>query len=182
MIDYKLVKPGDRLRVIGQGAPGFASIGELITVVSCNGFNRCDTVNDRGEPAYFALSCGAARLEPAEDTRDFQSRAIQWAHVCFEHMVVDDTHMRAVRFLEEALELAQALGCGHASARAVVDYVYGRPAGDPAQEIGGTMVTLAVLASVVELDLEKCADDELRRAYTLIEKIREKNKQKPRFK
>lgn len=67
MIDYATTKPGDKLRITGMGAPGFAKLGEIVTVTSCNGTNRCDVVNERGESAYFALTCGAQRLEPAPD-------------------------------------------------------------------------------------------------------------------
>jgi hypothetical protein len=65
MIDYKLLKIGDKLRIVGAGAPGFAKLGDTVTVESCNGTNRCDVVHDvSGEKVYFALTCGAARLEP----------------------------------------------------------------------------------------------------------------------
>jgi hypothetical protein len=63
MIDYKETRPGDKLIIVGMGAPGFAKLGEAVTVTSCNGVNRCDVVNERGESAYFALTCGAQRLE-----------------------------------------------------------------------------------------------------------------------
>lgn len=65
MIDYKTLKAGDKLRIVGAGAPGFAKLGDIVTVESCNGSNRCDVVHDvSGEKVYFALTCGAARLEP----------------------------------------------------------------------------------------------------------------------
>lgn len=66
MIDFSKTKPGDKLRIVGMGAPGFAKIGDIVTVTRCNGFNRCDVVNEAGESAYFALTCGAQRLEPIE--------------------------------------------------------------------------------------------------------------------
>lgn len=69
MIDYSEIKPGDKLRITGMGAPGFAKLGDVVTVASCNGTNRCDVVHDEtGDPAYFALTCGAQRLEPVEET------------------------------------------------------------------------------------------------------------------
>jgi hypothetical protein len=64
MIDYGKVKEGDKLRITGMGAPGFAKLGDVVTVKSCNGTNRCDVVNEAGDSAYFALTCGAQRLEP----------------------------------------------------------------------------------------------------------------------
>jgi hypothetical protein len=66
MIDYSKVKAGDKLKIVGAGAPGYAKLGDVVTVTNCNGRNRCDVVNEAGESAYFALTCGAARLEPAE--------------------------------------------------------------------------------------------------------------------
>lgn len=66
MIDYAKVKPGDKLRITGMGAPGFAKLGDVVTVKSV-GERRCDVVHDEtGEEAYFALTCGAQRLEPTD--------------------------------------------------------------------------------------------------------------------
>lgn len=75
MIDYSKVNPGDKLRITGMGAPGFAKLGDVVTVVRCTPANhgRCDVVHDRtGKEAFFALTCGAQRLEPVETdvTRD----------------------------------------------------------------------------------------------------------------
>ena len=67
MIDFKTTKPGDKLRIVGAGAPGFAKLGDVVTVIGCNGTDRCYVVNDAGEYARFALTCGAARLEPVTD-------------------------------------------------------------------------------------------------------------------
>lgn len=65
MIDYGNIRVGDKLRVTGMGAPGFAKLGDVVTVISTNGKNRCDVRHDEtGEEAYFALTCGAERLEP----------------------------------------------------------------------------------------------------------------------
>lgn len=66
MIDYGKIKPGDKLRIVGIGAPGFARLGDIVEVVSSNGFNQCDVRNADGEIAFFALTCGAARLEQIE--------------------------------------------------------------------------------------------------------------------
>lgn len=65
-IEFSKTKAGDKLRIIGAGAPGFAKLGDIVTVTSCDGVRRCDVVNEAGESAYFALTCGAARLEPVE--------------------------------------------------------------------------------------------------------------------
>jgi len=66
MIKFSETKVGDKLRITGMGAPGFAKLGETVTVKTCNGTNRVDVVHDTtGAEAYFALTCGAQRLEPA---------------------------------------------------------------------------------------------------------------------
>lgn len=67
MIKFSEVKEGDKLRITGQGAPGFAKLGDVVTVMYCNGRDRCDVVHDETkEAAYFALTCGAERLEVIE--------------------------------------------------------------------------------------------------------------------
>lgn len=68
MIDYANTKQGDKLRITGMGAPGFAKVGDTVTVVTCNGRDRCDVRHDEtGEEVYFALTCGAHRLEPVSE-------------------------------------------------------------------------------------------------------------------
>lgn len=69
MIDYAKTQAGDKLRITGMGAPGFARLGDIVTVKTCSAERggRCDVVHDvSGEEAYFALTCGAQRLEPVE--------------------------------------------------------------------------------------------------------------------
>jgi hypothetical protein len=63
MIDYSKVNVGDTLRIVGAGAPGFAKIGDEVEVTAVSA-NRVDVKRADGEAAYFALTCGAARLAP----------------------------------------------------------------------------------------------------------------------
>ena len=94
-----------------------------------------------------------------------------------------DKAQRIFRFLEEALELVQSLNCSKEDALKLVDYVYDRPIGEPLQEVGCTMVTLAMLCNYAGLNLQKGAFDELQRIHQpeVIEKILAKNATKPRF-
>ena len=66
MIDYSKVKAGDKLRITGMGARGFAKLGDIVTVVACtpDKHGRCSVVNEKGEECDFVLTCGAQRLEP----------------------------------------------------------------------------------------------------------------------
>ena len=73
MINYNEVTPGQKLRITGMGAPGFAKLGDIVTVTKCTPDNngRCDVVHDEtGKEAYFALTCGAQRLEPLDEAGD----------------------------------------------------------------------------------------------------------------
>lgn len=70
MIDFDKVNPGDKLTITGMGAPGFAKLGDVVTVKACTADNngRCDVVHDEtGEEAFFVLTCGAERLAMMDD-------------------------------------------------------------------------------------------------------------------
>ncbi|MBV2148082.1 hypothetical protein KRZ98_07250 [Sphingobium sp. AS12] len=109
----------------------------------------------------------------------YQKRVEEWLEACFPVEVRSDRTERTHRFLEEALELAQANGCSQDDAVALVDYVFGRPKGDPKQEVGGVMVTLASLCSASEIHMDKAGDAELARNWDRIEAIRAKQQSKP---
>ena len=113
--------------------------------------------------------------------RAFQNDARYWAEQCFPLEMVVDLEQRCDRFTEEAIELVQSLGYPAERAHDLVDYVYGRPVGDPHQETGGVMVTLAVLLSVANVDLHGAAWDELARIIKpeVMAKIRQKQLDKP---
>ncbi|BAQ50368.1 hypothetical protein [Methylobacterium aquaticum] len=76
-----------------------------------------------------------------------------------------DLAERIARFFEEGTELVQSLGLAYGDAQAVVDYVYSRPAGEPRQELGGTMTTLASLATLAGHDMMACGEEELARTW-----------------
>ncbi len=83
------------------------------------------------------------------------------------------------RFLEEALELAQSFGCSNKDAHELVDYVFSRDVGQPEQEVGGVMVTLAALCSNAEIDMNGAGNQELERNWSRIDAIRSKQASKP---
>ncbi|WP_063898673.1 hypothetical protein [Burkholderia ubonensis] len=110
----------------------------------------------------------------------FQSRVQPWLLECFGAEIAADRAERNHRFLKEALELVQACGCTASDAHQLVDYTFGRPLGEPTQEIGGVMVTLAALSLANGLDMYAAAEAELARVWTKIEQIRAKQAAKPR--
>jgi NTP pyrophosphatase (non-canonical NTP hydrolase) len=113
------------------------------------------------------------------NTDDFQNRVNDWVVKAFGYTTSVDKAERNHRFLEEALELVQALGCTAEEAHKLVDYTFGREVGEPTQEMGGVMLTLSALATANNLDMGSCSEEELKRAYTYIKKIRAKQAAKP---
>jgi hypothetical protein len=114
---------------------------------------------------------------------DFQSRAAAWVQTCFGSKLASDRRERNHRFLEEALELVQSLKCTREEAHQLVDYVFGKPLGDPHQETGGVMVTLAALSSAADVNMGLAGEDELARINSpeIIERVRRKQAAKPQF-
>lgn len=110
----------------------------------------------------------------------FQSRVQPWMLACFGEMISGDREERNHRFLEEALELVQSTGCTESEAHQLVDYVYGRAIGEPNQEVGGVMVTLAALCLANALDMHEAGETELARIWTKVEQIRAKQAAKPK--
>lgn len=117
-------------------------------------------------------------LSPNVPLSELQASVYEWAAACFGLQVVHNKPERNFRFLEEALELVQSLGCSKEDALRLVDYVYERPAGDPPQEVGGVTTTLSALCAANDLDLARCASDELNLIWQKIDTIRAKQKAK----
>jgi len=127
--------------------------------------------NTRADPIVEADGMGEAVT--------FQDRVKPWMLACFGAEILADCQERNHRFLEEALELVQACGATESEAHQLVDYVYGREIGDPAQEVGGVMVTLAALCLSHDLDMHEAGETELERIWTKVEQIRAKQAAKP---
>ncbi|WP_244133437.1 hypothetical protein [Burkholderia gladioli] len=119
---------------------------------------------------------------PAEAREQFQARVQPWMMECFGPTIAADRVERNHRFLEEALELVQSLGCTASEAHQLVDYTFGRPIGQPAQEVGGVMVTLAALCLANTLDMHAAGETELARISepAMALKIRAKQAAKPK--
>lgn len=125
--------------------------------------------------------CGGTGHELEECTwPSFQQRVQPWLLACFGADIAADRIERNHRFLEEALELVQSTGCTSSEAHQLVDYVFRRIVGEPAQEVGGVMVTLAALCLANGLDMHDAGEVELARIWTKVEAIRAKQAAKPK--
>jgi len=87
---------------------------------------------------------------------------------------------RTLRFLEESIELAQSLDLPKERAQALLDWVYSRPKGDTGQEVGGVCLTLSVLCSSQNLDVNDLGNAELDRVSRpeIIQQIKSKQRGK----
>lgn len=104
----------------------------------------------------------------------YQASVGEWLAQCLGAARGTDRAERTHRALEEALELAQACGCPEKDALALVRYVYARPTGPVAGEVGGVMVTVAALCQAFDVSLGSAAQEELERDWRRSAEIRVK--------
>ncbi|MEM1189894.1 MAG: hypothetical protein AAGI72_15285 [Pseudomonadota bacterium] len=148
-------------------------------------------------PAIECKGCGAGspahvwnqrQVHQAQNTSQGSSEVImrkvqtavgEWMLACFGPEISSDTNDRNFRFLEEALELVQSLGCTKEQALQLVDYVFAKPVGDPIQEVGSVRVTLAALCNANAINEDVAAGIELERIWSLKDEIRAKHDRKP---
>lgn len=143
----------------------------------------CDRVYWSGHDGQRHMAPIDFRKDPgmlSGEDGSFQKRVHPWMIECFGEEISSDAVERNHRFLEEALELVQSLGATADEAHQLVDYTFGRPNGDPHQEVGGVMVTLAALCLASDLNMHSAAEGELSRIWGKMDEIRAKRATKPR--
>ena len=65
MVQFNEMKAGDKVKVVGMGAPGFGSLGDTLEITKVLP-DRVYAKREDGSEAFFALTCGASRLEKIE--------------------------------------------------------------------------------------------------------------------
>jgi hypothetical protein len=71
--------------------------------------------------------------------------ACDWVQRCFGSDVLSNKQERAMRLLEEAIELAQSVGVPLEKVRALEVLVYDRPVGNETREMGSVLLTAVVM-------------------------------------
>ena len=100
-------------------------------------------------------------------TRAEYNFALDWAQRCFGWEHVGNRKERALRLVEEAIELCQAVDVDADKVQEVVKSVYSRPHGDPVQEMGGVLLTAYVMSlSVLRWDPDEIFLRELMRVLS----------------
>jgi hypothetical protein len=119
-------------------------------------------------------------MTPAHEERTGRQNAIgAWVRRCFGQKIEKSPQERVRRLLEEATELAQAEDLREADAHGIVSYVFGRPKGEPRQEVGGVSITLLAYCHARGLNADECEIAELHRILSLPEeKFRKRMQEK----
>ncbi len=146
----------------------------------CGGQKRFQIVSPVSDHAWADCFCVKDRTTSLA-AQDFQQRVEPWFRECFPPAVCDDRLERGDRLLEEVLELLQSGDYPPERVAALVDYTWGRPKGEPVQEVGGVMVTLAAYCIAHNLDMGEAGEIELARINRpeIVQKIRAKQAAKP---
>lgn len=131
---------------------------------------------DKWDVAQAAIAGIRAYQQPA--AAPFQQRVQPWMLETFGAEIAGDVTERGDRLLEEVLELLQSHGYDPGRVATLREYVFGRPVGEPAQEVGGVMVTLAAYCLATGLDMHAAGEAELSRIWTKVEVIRAKQASK----
>jgi hypothetical protein len=97
------------------------------------------------------------------DRGNRQWRVGTWCIAAFGQEEATNLPQRGLRLLEEAAETAQATGVPRDKATAIINYVYDRPPGSTAQELGGVQLCCLALAEAAQLDADECELREVNR-------------------
>jgi hypothetical protein len=132
---------------------------------------------DRDATRLFALKDFGPKSAPLP----FQDRVAPWLRACFGPTIAADQLERGDRLLEEVLELLQSGAYPPERVAALTAYVWGRPVGEPSQEAGGVLVTLAAYCLALGIDMHEAGEVELARINVPenVAKIRAKQAAKP---
>jgi hypothetical protein len=96
-----------------------------------------------------------------------QIEILQWAIETFGAATAANTGERIRRFVEEAVELAQATGLEKQALLAIIEHVYAKPVGNIEQEIGQVGVSLLGLAQHLNIFADQQEQAEFDRLKSL---------------
>lgn len=96
-----------------------------------------------------------------------QDQVGKWVEETFGAAHAHNVDQRALRFLEEAIELFQALGGNREYLNRVADVVYSKPLGDISMEIGQVGLSLLSIGHTVDIDVDQCERNEVARVETI---------------
>lgn len=173
-------KPEHQPRDAGRRARELADEWRHVLTDGKDGHDLCANRNTVAQFVNAIDRLTRALSESAGGEPAFQGRVAEWMGQCFIPSLYSNMTERSDRLLEEVLELLQATGYDRDRVPTLVEYVFNRPAGEPSQEVGGVMVTLAGFCWIAGLNMHADGERELARITQpeIMEKIRRKQEAK----
>lgn len=95
-----------------------------------------------------------------------QWKLIKWAVEMFGTVALDPKE-RALRLIEEALEVVQTVGLTREDIIPVLDRTFNRKPGELGNELGGLIMTAEALAEILNIDLQHEAEREYKRITSI---------------
>ena len=143
-------------------------VGDIAYAIATDMVRYASTGAQQPAPAGFGPSslCLARALIAALATPRLGTAALRWAVSTFGE-VAEDKEERAMRCLEEAIEVANAVGLPPETLQMIGARGYSRQKGDRSREIGQAMLTLELLADVLTIDPQRAAADEFSRIQSI---------------
>lgn len=139
-------------------------VGALLTIVVIGTLSTVDKIGPGLVPPPAPRWPNGYRApSPPAALRDAQARVVGWVRSTFGEASSEDVPERALRFVEEAVELAQACGMPPEQLDRLVEYVYARPTGDASREVAGSMLTLYAVAAALGVLADEAFEKELER-------------------
>ncbi len=107
-----------------------------------------------------------------------QANLAEWLTAALGEETLNDPKARAMRVLEEAVELAQAVGIPSSKVVLQVNHTFARPPGEPSQEVAGVLNAALLAAHSLGKSGLRLGEAELQRAWRDMDLIRAKNRTK----
>lgn len=149
------------LRFICKNVPGrtvFTS-NELKIVWQFREKENFVWMNVEGEPSFINTTANQYRqVFQLVNEPTYQERVKDWIVDCFGAEYAANKKERCLRYLEESMELLQSLGIEKEDVFRMAVRTFGRPIGDPFQEVGGALVTLAALCATLNIDMQSAGE------------------------
>lgn len=138
----------------------------LLSYQDGDGWTTIDVLTNRAVLGELDEVLEVKMPEDDMDRNDRQQKVIDWVRATF-GAATCTAEERALRLLEETVELMQAHGITREKVQSVVGYVFKKPVGVPAQEVGGIGVTLLAYCAVAGLSADAEEARELERVLTI---------------
>ncbi len=116
------------------------------------------------------------------DINYLAEEAARWVKETFGHAVYRSPKERALRLLEEAVELAQSSGVYRDQAVKVLEHVYAKPKGNPRDELVDVFFCTLVYANLAEVKLGEEVIEEQRLIWSNEMMTRIQNKYEDKIK